>query len=396
MSDILYERNKIKKTIIYGCLLRFAFLIIVISLKDYIPPYALSDDEHYEDIATTYFYTARTSFDFTLATMLHFNDLLQFLWTYIVCFTSKIFGTIYGARIFNCLISSTNIYIVYQLTKSITKDAQISLRAARLYAFIPFAWMFCVFPFKDTFLSCCVLYVLWTLVQWQNNDSVNLRKIAISVVCCICIFFTRGAVVEFLGMAAISFLAVRFYQNNKRFQFALLIIFTIILLIYFGSYAIEAADKKVEDYGNEDNVSSGMLGIIQIKSLSDLWKFPLGYMFALFQPIVLKIALFDLFSKFNWLNVIGLCNIATYPIAFGNMAYVFCRKHNALFWAVTFVMYGAVICLSLGTFRHYMFLYPVLLINYACVTSYHSKKITQFIKTGSILLFLFILIVSFR
>lgn len=396
MSDILYEKKMIKKTIIYGCLLRFAFLLIVISLKNYISPYALSDDEHYEDIATTYFKTARTTFDFTLATMLHFNDLLQFLWTYIVCFTSKIFGTIYGARIFNCLISTTNIYIVYQLTKSITKDAQISLRAARLYAYIPFAWMFCVFPFKDTFLSCCVLYVLWTLVQWQNYESVGLRKIAITVLCCSCIFFTRGAVVEFLVVTAICFLAVRYYQNNKRFKLVLLVLLSIIIIIYLGSYAIEAADKKVEDYGNEDNVSSGMLGIIQVKSLSDLWKFPLSYMFALFQPIALKITLFDLFSKDNWSGVIGLCNIATYPIAFGNMAYVFCKKHNAMFWAATFVMYGAVICLSLGTFRHYMFLYPVLLINYACVKSYNSKKITQFIKTGSILFFLLIIIMSFR
>ena len=54
-----------------------------------------------------------------------------------------------------------------------------------------------------------------------------------------------------------------------------------------------------------------------------------------------------------------------YPVAVGAWLYMFSKKHNLFYWLSSFVMFAAVLMLSLGVSRHYLFMLPTHMINYA-------------------------------
>ena len=54
--------------------------------------------------------------------------------------------------------------------------------------------------------------------------------------------------------------------------------------------------------------------------------------------------------------------------------YIFDRKKNIMFWILSFAMYSAVISLSLGVFRHYLFLIPLQMINCALFFDTEDKE----------------------
>lgn len=393
MSKLHSDDKKLRKVILNGAFLRFSFLIIVILLKDTIDPYLLIDDGEYEGRAQWYLQSSKVVFDWILADSLRHSALIHQFWNYFVCFTAKIINSIYAARICNCLFSTIIIYEIYKLTLYLTNETSTALKAAKLYAYLPYSWMFCVFPFKDVFLSCSVLCIILMLVKWQNNIKVSITHITVSIVLGGCTYFTRGGVVEFLILMAISFLAVRFIKNKQYISAIGLVVFALIVIANMGGLIEEAALKKIEDYNTEESVSSGNLSFIQIKAFTDIWKLPFTYLFAMLSPIMLK---YEIPEKISWYYLYSLSNITLYPLAFGAMAYVFCKKYNLLYWATTFIIYSAVIALSLQSFRHYFFLFPITVINFACVRSFHSKIVNSFIKWGCALLFLMVLIYSIK
>ena len=76
----------------------------------------------------------------------------------------------------------------------------------------------------------------------------------------------------------------------------------------------------------------------------------------------------------QWRTVMGYANITMYPVAMGAWLYMFTKKHNLFFWLSSFVMLSAVIMLSLGVFRHYLFLLPVHMVNYSLYTEKTNER----------------------
>lgn len=393
MGNQIYSNKQLRSVFWGGLLLRYAFLILVIILgeNNVLRPFIMSDDQVYEELAQQFLANAGRIFDFDTAYITGIDGYLQVFWPYVMCFSAKLFGTAYAGRILNCLFSALCILLVYRITFIISKREDTSLLAAKLMAFFPYMVIFAAFPLKDVFLSMAVLYVLMIILKWYENLGITVWEVIFTILLAVCIYLTRGAVVEFLGLALTVFMVAHYIRNKKQVMAVLVVLVGAILFVILKDDVLGAFETKIDDYNSESYISDGMLRYIQINKLTDIWRLPFTYFFAIIQPMTMS--LFN-FNWTDWSPFLRLLNIAAYPIAFGNLAYVVMKKHNIIFWLATFVMFAAVLSLSLGIYRHYMFLYPTLLINYSLVKELKNKTAKSFIRIGSIALFALVIVLS--
>ena len=393
MINILPNNKTLRKVLFYGALVRFFFFFVVIYFQDWIDPYLLADDVDYELRVQWYLRTANGYFDWNTAENLRQSMLIQQFWNYFICFTAKILNTVYAARIFNCIFSILIIYEIFKLTIYISNDKEAAIKAAKIYAYFPYAWIFCVFPFKDVLLSLSVFCILLLFVKLQNNIKVSPLHILISIILAFCIYYLRGGVVEFIALIFILFFTDKFIKRREYGYIIILVICSILVFANMGTFIEEAAMQKISDYNTTESISSGNLAMIQIKSFEEIWKLPFTYVFAMMSPGVINVGTNE---SIDWYVIYCYSNVMLLPLALGGFAYVFCKKHNTVFWTTSFLMYAAVIALSIQSFRHYFFLFPVTVINYALVRSFHSNIINKFIIWGSIVFFLLIFIYKLR
>ena len=173
----------------------------------------------------------------------------------------------------------------------------------------------------------------------------------------------------------------------------LLALVTVLLAYIMSEPIISAFQIKIDNYSSYGLDNAGGISMIRITSFRDLYKLPLTYFFAMLQPIKM-----DLFSSGTgdsfWLSLMSTLNVSIYPVAIGSFISIFRKKYNFLFWLSTIVIYSAVIILSVGVFRHYMFLLPLEIINYSLVRQHRDKRTTLVLLVGSMILFILILLYS--
>jgi hypothetical protein len=142
---------------------------------------------------------------------------------------------------------------------------------------------------------------------------------------------------------------------------------SIVLFIIFRDQLFGAFSAKLETYGNYGVDEAAGLNAIRVTGITDIYKLPLAYAFAMMQP--LKLEWFTAGEDVRpWRTVMTYANMTIYPVVIGSWFYMFVKKHNLFFWLSTFAMFSAVIMLSLGVSRHYLFLLPIHLINYSLYT----------------------------
>lgn len=388
-----YYRTEQYKVVVYGGFIRLFFLFVVlVILKDTVNPYIMSDDIMYENVARNYIYYSNSIFDLRSAAMVGVDGYLEVFWPYVMCFSAKLLNTEYAGRLLNCLMSTYSILLVYRLAELVTLQKSIALKASKLFAYLPYPWIICCFPIKDIFLTMSVLVILIDYVKYQHGIKLNLRQCVLLVLLLVCVSFTRGAVSEFLILIGVVFGLNSLLRRGRKYQTLIAVVVCVILLLLFKDVFLSAFEKKVNDYNNDEYVSIGMLRFIQINKLSDIWKLPATYLFAMLQPFSLSI-----FSPSwdNWSYFLSVMNLSMVPIAWGNFQYAFSKKYNNLFWCATFAMYASVFSLSLGIYRHYLFLFPILTINYAS-NEFRLKNKSSFVSVMSILLYLIITVLSVK
>lgn len=391
LKNDLYYKSQLQKVLVKGGLLRFIFLfIVVVIFNDSISPYIMSDDIAYEKLANTYLSKSSSVFDLRVISLIGVDNYLEVFWPYVMCISAKLFQTEYAGRIINCLLSTYCIFLVYNLTLLVSGIKETALKAAKLFAYLPYPWIICCFPLKDIFLTTVVLVVFTIFVKIQNGIKIPVGHLVITLFLLIATSFTRGAVVEFLGLVG-SLFVVKSLIDRKKTHYAILVgLLGITVLFNIWNDIMESFQTKIEDYNTEEYKSIGLMRHIQINSLTDLWKLPATYFFAMIQPMTQSIFKTD---WSNWSYFLRILNISMYPIAFGNLIYAFTKKYNKLFWYTSFLMYASVFSLSLGIYRHYLFLFPFLVINYACNQSINTKNYSNKIITAGT--FFMILVVVF-
>ena len=385
------KRNSLQSIILGGLVIRLTFFIILVTVGLSVSnPYFLEDDIKYERLAQLYLNSASSLFDLNAFKIIGAASYLTTFWPWVMCVSAFFFRNIYAGRIINIILSVISIKLTYDVTYKICLSEKTGLHAAKLFAFLPLTVMTCCFPIKDIFLTYSALYFFRYILSIQNGEKIKLTSTLYCVILLICTYFTRGALVGLYSIFGFVYLFDKLYKEKKYGWNMVLVVVGIILMFLFGNVIVNSFVEKIDVYSRYGLENMGGIALVRITSLRDLYKLPLTYLFALLQPM--KTDLFTINMNSFWLSILGYLNLSLYPIAMGSFLYLFMKKHNFLFWLSTFVLYSSVISLSLGIFRHYLFMAPLGMINFALVNEYKTKLTQLFIYGGSLVLLMFILI----
>ena len=374
------EQYKLKKLLINALIIRLFICVLVLLVgKNMNEIYFISDDAAYENLAKAYLQSASSPIDLGALTLIGATGYLQIFWPYVVCISAYVFHSIYAARFINVFLSILTIKLIYDLTKSISNNHPTAIRAARIYAYLPYPILVCCFPIKDIYLTVAVLYVFVIFIKFQNLQKITIIQFILSIMLLIGAYFTRGGVVEMMSLFFIAFLMKRFADTHNYAAIMLCITFTFVFLYVFGGLIFDSFSIKIDNYGGYAQMDT-TISAIQMSSVTQIYKLPFTYFFASLQPIPLS--LFTPEAGKMWSQLIYYGNLTMIPVACGNFLYIFYKKKNSLFWICSAVMYCAVTTLSLGIFRHYLFLLPLEMINY----SLYMENATQ-VKRSNCLVF---------
>lgn len=359
---------QLRVTIFGGLIIRLVVLFVILVIcQNIVEPYFISDDVKIDDNVSQYISSAKGIIDFRVFNSLSLNHAYPF-WSFVNCVLGKMFNTPYVSRYLNVVLSTVSIYLVYQLTLEITRGTEkTAIRAARLMAFLPYPVFVCCFGIKDIFITVSVLCIYNLLLKILHGKKIRAGYVVLTVLLAIGTRFIRGAVIEFLLLSFLVFLFSYLCKHKKYFWLLFSIVASVIALYLLKDMIMDAFLTKIEDYSDSMSGSS-FISIYKIKKITHIYKLPLAILFATLQPMLTNY--FDLSAAGDriWLQIISLLNISIYPIAIGNFVYIFQKKKEPLFWLSTMIMYSAVLILSLGVFRHYLFLFPIILISYSLYT----------------------------
>ena len=381
-----------RATVLIGFVLRLVMLCIIIYALDGIwDIYYIEDDKKYEELAAVYRANAHGLFDMELFEDLTIGYAATF-WPFVMCMTAKIFNTIYVGRFINVILSTICIAFTYSLCYEVSENKTTALTAARLFAFLPLPILVSCFPIKDNFIMMGTMYAFYIFVRVQSGRKVSVPQFALLTILLICIRLSRGAVTELLLVYFLVYYLQKLYKAKKYLAGVLLLMVAAAVLFVFRDSIFASFSTKVDTYGNYAADEAVGLNAIRVTGISDIYKLPLAYAFAMLQPM--KMELFVLGNDVRpWRTVMGYTNVAMYPIAIGSWLYMFVKKHNLFYWLSTFVMFSAVIMLSLGVSRHYLFLLPTHMINYSLYmdeTNANFKNRRSLIILGTFALFVLV------
>lgn len=393
MNNTFYENKGIKNLIIKAFLLRIIVCAAILYFGTYYfdEIYFISDDVQYEALAQAYLLRASHPLDFVALDAIGATGYLQVFWPYVICFVAYCFNYVHAGRFLNILLATIAVKLIYDLTKSLSNNHKTAMTAARIYAYFPYPVLVCCFPIKDIYLTVAVLYTFIILVRFQKSESIRVYQLIVCALLMIGIYFTRGGVVEIIALFAAVYIIKRFLEQNNYFAVVISVFVIIIALYFLGESIINALTTKVDTYGSYALMDTS-ISAIQMSSPSQFYKLPFTYFFASIQPV--STSWFAKSSMKVWPQLIYYSNLTIIPIACGNFLYVFCKKHNFLFWLTTTAMYCGVATLSLGIFRHYLFLFPLVLINYALYMEDAGTVRRNNCKIASVAVYLFLFLLS--
>ena len=185
----------------------------------------------------------------------------------------------------------------------------------------------------------------------------------------------------------------KLYREKRYLPAVLLMMGALAVVVIFRSTIFASFEMKIDDYNAHGVEEAAGLNAIRVTGITDIYKLPLAYAFAMLQPM--KLELFSLGQDVRpWRLVMSYANITMFPVAVGAWLYMFVKKHNLFFWLSSFVMFSAVIILSLGVSRHYLFLLPIHMINFALYMeqtheNYKNRKTLVIVGTFALFVLVF-------
>lgn len=237
------------------------------------------------------------------------------------------------------------------------------------------------------------MYAFYIFVRVQSGRKVTWLQYGVCGILLICTYLSRGAVTELLLIFFLIYYLQKLFRAKKYLAALFLLMGAVAFFAAFRSTIMASFDTKLEDYGSYGADEAVGLNAIRVTGMADIYKLPLAYAFAMLQPM--KLELFAIAADTRpWRTVMGYANMTMYPIAVGAWLYMFSKKHNLFFWLSSFVMFAAVIMLSLGVSRHYLFLLPIHMINFSLYMektneSFKNRRGMVIIGTFALLVLIF-------
>ena len=383
---------KARATVLIGFALRLVMLFVIIYALDGVwDLYYLEDDKAFEELAGKYLYNSHGMLDFELMEELTRGWASPF-WAYVLCVSTGLTKTIYAARYINVILSTICIAVVYCLCYEISQNKKTALLAARLFAYLPVPILISCFPFKDVLITLGVMYAFYIFICVQKDKKVSAIQFLLCALLLVCVYFTRGAVTELMLIFLLIYYLQKLFRKKRYLAALLLLMGAVAIFVAFRSTILSPFETKVDTYENYGADEASGLNAIRITGITDIYKLPLTYAFAMLQPMKLELlAIAD--NTRPWRTVMTYANITMYPVAVGAWLYMFCKKHNLFFWLSSFIMFSSVIMLSLGVSRHYLFLLPIHMINFSLYmedTHINFKNRKTLVIVGTFALFVLV------
>lgn len=378
--------SQVTITMIFGFLLRILVLLVILYVtNDSWEIFYLEDDKKYEEMAQLYRAYSDSVWNVRLLKKMT-NGYAATFWPLTMCLFTKLFNYVYTGRVLNVVLSTLCIGVTYKLCYEVSGNQKTALLSARLFAYMPFSIVVCCFPIKDIFIMLGTIYAFFIFVRVQNNRTVTIWQWVLLAGFLIGIFNSRGAVTELLLIFFFVYWLQQVVKAKRYIAAMFMLVGAAALFVVFQNYLVASFSEKIDTYGNYGADEAAGLNIIRITGFWDFYKLPITYGFAMLQPM--KLALFNIGEDSRpWQVIMSYANITMYPIAVGAWAYMFCKKHNLFFWLSGFVMFAAIISLSLGVSRHYLFMLPIHMINYSLYMSENTKRRSSMVLAGTIILF---------
>lgn len=391
-----------RKVLIISISLKILILIIISLLKNgdiggYNTNSVESDDIRYEKAAIYYSQNARGVIDEGVFVRAYeqFNDYSGYaesfsLWHWFVCIVTYLFKYTFVLRIINILFSVLTAYYIYKLG-SILFNKKTGKYALIFYSFNPYFFLFSFFLYKDQFIALIIVQVFYYLYIYFTSNK-NKYLIYVLIVFSPFAFLRTGfSLILITSVLVLLFIRENEYSNRlklKKFFYFLPIL--IIFINFMAFYFIDNLDiiqKKMFVYVIEREISeSNTIAMFQISDISDFYKIPFSFVFALLQPI-------NLTSKISSVSdFVGVINLFGIFLASGNILALFDKKIRGLnFTWIINALFIITLITSLGISRHYYFMLPFYVI---FLSAYIIKRI-NFRKTLLSSLILTFLIIAF-
>lgn len=358
-----------RKILIISLSIKILILIIISLLKNgdiggYNTNSIESDDIRYEAGALYYSQNANSIIDvdtFTYA-FEQFGDYTGYsesfsLWYWLVCIITYLFKYTFVLRIINILFSALTAYYIYKLG-SILFNKKAGKYALIIYSFNPYFLFFPLFLYKDQFIAMIMVQLFYYLYSYFTS---NKKKYLFYVLIVLSLYtFLRDGFSVLLIASVLVLLFIREQEYSNRFKLKSFYYFLPILIIYiyFFTYSyIENSDiiqRKLLAYVIErTNNESDTIAMFQISSLSDFYKLPFSFIFALLQPINLTSKILSVSGFVGVINLFGIF------LACGNILAFFDKKIRGLnFTKIINALFIITLITSLGISRHYYFMLP--------------------------------------
>ncbi len=371
--------KKINKICLWALGLRVVVLILVAFFSDKLPTGFLSSDIINDDVrylagAEVYARTAKSIIDVNALGSAYFNvdDYTiaygnEFkLWYWMISIGMFLFQNQYLVRLFNIFFAVICIKFIYDIASK-QYGERVGILASSLYAFFPYPVIFSCFLYKDQFYTLLVLMMFREIILYGKNlKFFNYVKLGILIIASISI--RSGLIVPICIL-----LIVIYYSNNKnnisKIRLAFFSILFIVSVLVITFYSVDTISRKFSAYVLESEVpTSGLISYATIKSYTDIYRYPIAFLFALLLPINTSGTIS------TWAAVASSLNIVSLPIAIGVLLYLLYwgYKRDTMFWCIQ-ILYLITIVTSLGIFRHQYYLQPFMMIMFACF--YYSLRI---------------------
>lgn len=393
-----YKKLNVNRICIWGFLLRLFFLSIVLLFSNNLSTGLLGSDYIQDDVrylagAEIYAQTAsgildsqaiESAFDRVEPSAIHSNGME--LWYWIISISMLILKNEMFVRLLNILFAIVSIKCIYDICSSLY-DTEVAKLASFLYAVMPYPVIFSCFLYKDQFYTMLTLLLFRKAINCAGH--ITLKDVLFMIVGLILSQLTRSGVVVLIIIALVIIIYKR--GNYKVNILALIggLVISVIVLWYVVMLNMEDITKKMYVYVLENTEAGGdsTIGMFEIKSLGQLYRYPFAYLFALVQPLSLSLVGLN-----NWMQLAGICNIVALPIAIANFFYLinFNYKKDYFFWIAQMLFFVTILA-SLGIVRHQYYLQPFIMIFFACY--YYNSPKHNLLKLSSIVVCLGLIIV---
>ena len=230
------------------------------------------------------------------------------------------------------------------------------------------------------FLTLALLYFA---LEYRISEKANLRMIIKSIIVALGLLLLRGGLSAILIVLCLS---VAFWNVDLQGRKRIILRYVMILLVagtsvFLLSMSMGDILLKVQYYITDRDVSEvGSIGLVTINRVSDLYKIPFTFLFAIVMPLG-KIT--DISS---WAGIVGSLNVVMAPIAIGAAIDIFLHKREELVLVGTCLVYYLLsIVSSIGIFRHYYSLLFIPIMLYSHMRHQSGNNIRHLWRIGSAL-----------